>query len=66
MEKIKFSKNLKTLRLNKKLSQTELANLLGVDQRTISVWERGICEPSFEMLEKLCEVFDETLENLLT
>ena len=66
MEKIKFSKNLKTLRLNKKLSQTELANLLGVDQRTISVWERGICEPSFEMLQKLCEVFDETLENLLT
>ena len=63
---MEFSKNLKTLRLNKKLSQTELANLLGVDQRTISVWERGICEPSFEMLEKLCEVFDETLENLLT
>lgn len=66
METTHFAENLKTLRIEKGLSQTELAKLLGVDQRTISNWENKICEPSFETLGKLCDIFDESLENILT
>lgn len=63
---IKFAENLKNLRLEKGFSQSDIAKILGVDRRTVSAWENKICEPSFEMLGKLCDVFDESLENILT
>lgn len=66
MKQIKFSENLKNLRESKNIKQAELAKLLGVDQRTISAWENKICEPSFEILAKLCELFDESFDSLLT
>lgn len=65
MKEIKFAENLKTLRQSKKLTQKKLAEMLAVDQRTISAWEKGICEPSFQLLAKLCEIFDETFDNIL-
>lgn len=66
METIYFAENLKEFRRNLKMSQTELARLLGVDQRTVSNWENKICEPSFEMLGKLCEIFDKSIDDFLT
>lgn len=38
----------------------------GVDQRTISAWEKGICEPGFQMLAHLCEIFGETFDSILS
>lgn len=66
MIEINFSKNLKNLRTQANLSQTALANRLGVDQRTISAWENGVCEPDFVTLSKLCEIFNEDFNGLLT
>ena len=63
---IRFSNNLRLLRKSKRMAQYELAELLGVDQRTISVWENGKCEPDFTTLAKLCEIFDEDFDNILT
>ena len=63
---IKFTENLKSLRLNKKLTQGQLAKMLNVDQRTVSAWEKGVCEPSFSMLLKLCEIFEEDFNGILT
>lgn len=63
---IKDGSKLKLLRKSKKMSQTELAKLLQVDQRTVSAWENDVCQPSFEKLSKLCEVFDETFDSILT
>jgi transcriptional regulator with XRE-family HTH domain len=61
-----FTENLKNLRKSKGMSQAALAKLLGVDQRTVSAWENGICEPSFVLLAKLCEIFEETYDGLLS
>ena len=66
MIKINFPENLKNLRKSKNLKQADLAKLLGVDQRTVSAWENNICEPSFEVLAKLCEIFDESFDSILT
>lgn len=66
MIKINFCENLKTLRKTKGLTQKELASIVGVDQRTISAWEKGVCEPSFALLSKLCEIFNETFDSILT
>lgn len=62
---IKFSENLRLLRRAQKLTQSQLAEYLGVDQRTISAWEKGICEPNFSCIVKLCELFGENLDGLL-
>lgn len=66
MTEIKFAENLKGLRKNAGMTQKQLAVIMGVDQRTISAWEKGICEPSFQMLAILCELFNETFNDILT
>ena len=66
MKQIKFAENLKALRLSKKLTQNQLAKILNVDQRTISAWEKGVCEPSFSMLLILCDLFEEDFNGLLS
>ncbi len=66
MYEIKFAENLRNLRKSKNMSQTQLAKLLGVDQRTVSVWEKGKCEPGFTVLAKICEIFDESFDSILT
>lgn len=49
-----------------RLTQKQLGALVNVDQRTVSAWENGICEPSYEILSKLCEIFNETFDDILT
>ena len=61
---VKFSENLKNLRKSLNMTQGELAKLLNVDQRTVSAWEKKVCEPNFEMLSKLCEIFNEDFNGL--
>ena len=66
MKKINFAENLKNLRISAGMTQKQLACLMEVDQRTISAWEKSICQPSFELLAKLCEIFDETFDGILS
>ena len=66
MKNINFADNLKMLRKSKKMTQAQLAELLGVGQRTISDWETKVSEPSFSTLAKLCDIFDESFDNILT
>ena len=65
MNKINFPTNLKNLRVSKGVTQKELAKLLGVDQRTVSAWEKGVCEPCFNTLAKICEFFEEDFNGIL-
>ncbi len=65
MKTIKFKENLKNLRISFGLSQKQLADKLSVDQRTVSAWEKGVCEPNFYTLTLLSEIFDESADSLL-
>lgn len=65
MKEIKFKENLKNLRIALGLSQAQLAEKLNVNQRTVSAWEKGICEPSLITLTQISEFFDESLDSLL-
>ena len=60
-----FADRLKELRTEKNLKQAELAKLLLVDQRSISNWENGVREPSFEMLAKTAKFFEVSCDYLL-
>lgn len=61
----KIAKRLKELRIARNIKQSELAKYLSVDYRTISNWERGINEPSLDMVIKLAKYFGETTDYLL-
>lgn len=65
MKEINFAENLQLLRKGKGLTQRGLAKIVGVDQRTVSAWGKGVCEPSYAMLAKLCELFDESFDGIL-
>lgn len=62
--KCEFSENLKYLRLEKSLSQTKLARLMGVSQSSISEWENNVREPFMSYLLRLAEIFEVSLDYL--
>lgn len=64
MFEIKFADNLRILRLEKGFTQTELAELVGINQATISNYESGECKPKFDVATKLAKIFDTTVEEL--
>lgn len=47
------------------MTQEELANALGVSNKTISRWERGINMPDILLLKMLSKEFDVTITDLL-
>ena len=55
-----------TERKTKKLTQAKLAKKLFVSEKTISKWENGNGIPDTNTLPKLCEIFDETFDGILT
>lgn len=60
-----FSERFKALRLEKKLTQNELAMALGVSNKTISVYEKGTSSPTLETLEKIAAYFNVTIDYLI-
>lgn len=60
-----FKENLKVLRKIRNVSQTDLANVLGVSLKTVSHWETGYSEPSIEQILILSEYFNVTTDELL-
>ncbi|WP_313961388.1 helix-turn-helix transcriptional regulator [uncultured Parvimonas sp.] len=62
-----FGKKIKTLREEKKLTQKELAKLLGTTSKTVSNYEAKDLRPrKMEMYEKLASIFDVNVNYLLT
>lgn len=48
------------------LTQEQLAEKLGISDRAISKWERGINLPDASIMIKLCEILDITVNELLS
>lgn len=60
-----LNENIRKLRKSKGFSQEELAVKLGVVRQTVSKWEKGLSVPDSEMLIKLAEELDTTVNNIL-
>ena len=54
----KFSKEIKRLRKERGLSQSQLADALNISRTSIGNYEQGIREPSFEMTELIADYFN--------
>ena len=61
MDSIKLGKFLSELRMEKKLTQEQLAEILHISNNKISRWETGSSIPEFETLVDLQEIYDVTL-----
>ena len=53
------------LRKEKQLTQKELANQIGISDKTISKWERGLGCPDVSLLKDLSEIFQINIEKIL-
>ncbi len=60
-----FSQQVKTLRTGLGLSQEELATRLGISTQAVSKWECALSYPDIELLPKLAELFQVSVDSLL-
>ena len=56
---------IKTLRINKCITQTELADHLSVTSQAVSKWERNISSPDIALLPSIARYFGITIDELL-
>lgn len=52
-------------RKEQNLTQEQLAQQLGVSNKTISKWENGTCMPDYSIIQKLCDALGVTLPELM-
>ena len=52
-------------RREQNLTQEQLAQQLGVSNKTISKWENGKCMPDYSIIEPLCDALHVTLPELM-
>lgn len=56
---------LKSLRTQKGLSQEKVANYLGITQQAYANYERGVRQADYDMLKKLRDFFDVSIDYIL-
>ena len=62
---IKYKDRLKEIRLNKKLTQKDIANYFQTSPQSYAQWEKGLRTPSAENLQKLAVFFNVSTDYLL-
>lgn len=62
MNKEAFAKNLKELRLQSGMTQTELGNRLYVSKQAVSKWETGKAMPDIDLLVDIAKIFNVSVD----
>ncbi len=65
MNQLVIGKFIAQKRREKNWSQAELAEKLGVSNKTISKWETGKCMPDYSIVKSLCEELEITVAELM-
>lgn len=60
-----LGERLKQLRKKKKLIQKDIAEMLGIDNTTVSKWESDTYEPDIDNLNKLAEIYGVSVDYLI-
>ena len=66
MDQIKIGKFIAECRKKKSLTQVSLAEKLGITDRAVSKWERGLAMPDSSIMLELCNVLGITVNELLS
>lgn len=62
---MEFKEKLKELRIKKQLTQEALGEMLHVSRSLIAKWESGLGIPTEDSIDKICEIFNITREQLM-
>ena len=65
MDQLKIGKFIAECRKQKQLTQLQLADKLGITDKAISKWERGIAMPDTSIMLELCDILCITVNELL-
>ena len=65
MNQQKTGRFLKELRRQKSLTQEQLAEMLGVSNRSVSRWENGVTMPDFDLLIQMAKLYDVEIGEIL-
>jgi len=65
MDQIKIGNFIAEKRKEKNLTQEQLAEKIGVSNKTISKWECGRCMPDYSMIEGLCKELNISISELI-
>ena len=66
MDQVKIGKFIAELRIEKALTQKELAEKMGISDKTISKWECGRGLPEISLMMSLCNQLDVSVNELLS
>ena len=66
MDQLRIGKFIADCRKEKKLTQMQLAEKLGITDKAISKWERGIAMPDSSIMLELCGILDISVNELLS
>ena len=66
MDQIKIGKFIAECRKKVKLTQLQLAEKLGITDRAVSKWERGLSMPDASIMLKLCDILEISVNDLLS
>lgn len=66
MDQIKIGKFICSKRKEKNLTQSELAEILGITDRSVSKWETGVCLPDTGIMKELCSILGITINDLFS
>lgn len=66
MDQIKIGKFISLKRREKNITQSELAERLGITDRAISKWENGVCMPDVSNIPELCNILGITINDLFS
>lgn len=61
----KFHFRIRELRVSRKLSQQELADLLKISKSSVNMYERGEREPGLDLIEAIADFFNVDLDYLM-
>ena len=63
---LELSKKIKQIRNDNKLTQEQFAEKMLVSRTAVSKWENGTCYPSIDSLKYMSEVFNISLDELMS
>jgi len=61
----KFGDNVKKIRVEKNISQQELADIVGIHSTHVSRYERNMAQPSVEIAKKMAEALSVSVDTLI-
>ena len=65
MNQSSIGKFISQKRKEQNMTQEQLAEKLGVSNKTVSKWERGKCMPDYSIVKPLCQELDITVSELM-